>query len=177
MELQASELFRGFLHCHYKEICVSRSVTYELRNDLVWFSRGFDRPPLCDAVERFLTDLGFVVEDDFTRLVEQPIWVLGDRAYDLLDWHNHLLSAGGRAGRSVQPTQRRRSVRYRVQGRRLHRQVQQQRSAEAIDHGETYDQRSQAERPEHAPTAASGCVCDSSSPSPVTSGERIPEAP
>ena len=79
-ESQVSGLFRGFLHCYYKKIYGSRPVTYELRNDLVWFSRGFDRPPLCDAVERFLTDLGFVVEDDFTRLVEQPIWVLSDRA-------------------------------------------------------------------------------------------------
>jgi len=26
--------------------------------------------------------------------VEQPVWMLGDSAYDVLDWHDHLLAAG-----------------------------------------------------------------------------------
>jgi hypothetical protein len=26
--------------------------------------------------------------------VDTPIWMLGDRAYDILDWHDHLLAAG-----------------------------------------------------------------------------------
>ena len=27
--------------------------------------------------------------------VAQPIWMVGDSAYDTLDWHDHLLAAGG----------------------------------------------------------------------------------
>jgi hypothetical protein len=26
--------------------------------------------------------------------VDTPIWMLGDSAYDILDWHDHLLAAG-----------------------------------------------------------------------------------
>jgi hypothetical protein len=26
--------------------------------------------------------------------VEHPIWMIGDSAYDTLDWHDHLLTAG-----------------------------------------------------------------------------------
>ena len=26
--------------------------------------------------------------------VEEPSWMLGDSAYDIFDWHNHLLAAG-----------------------------------------------------------------------------------
>ena len=59
------------MHCYYKNIYGTRPITCELRNDLVWLGCGFDRPPLRDAVDRFLTDLGHVVEDVFARLVEQ----------------------------------------------------------------------------------------------------------
>ena len=65
------ELFCGFLHCYYKNIYGTRPVTRELRNDPIWLGCGFDRPRLVTAVDRFLTDLGHVVEDVFARLVEQ----------------------------------------------------------------------------------------------------------
>ncbi len=67
--------------------------------------------------------------------VATPIWMVGDSAYDTLDWHDHLLAAGGRASRSVQRTKHRRPARYRVQGRRPHRTTQRGRTAEAIDAG------------------------------------------
>ncbi|GAB3018652.1 transposase [Natronobiforma cellulositropha] len=170
------ELFRGFLHCFYRGIYGPRPVTRELQNTAVWLSCGFDRSPSRDAADRFLTDLGLVVDDVFSRLVEQaaarglldstfridstdlealawngdaswnydltaeeyyygfgltiasagsniptaaeftqakqasketamrvtcdalaikcPIWMLGDSAYDILDWHDFLLEAG-----------------------------------------------------------------------------------
>ncbi len=170
------ELFKGFLHCYYKGIYGPRPVTRELQNTAVWLSCGFDRLPSRDAVDRFLTDLGLVVDDVFSCLVEQaatcglldstfridstdlealawnddaswnydptaeayyygfgltivsagpkipiaaeftqakqasketamrvtrdalavkqPIWMLGDSGYDILDWHDFLLEAG-----------------------------------------------------------------------------------
>ena len=170
------ELFKGFLHCYYKDIYGTRPVTRELQNTLVWLCCGFDKPPSRDTVDRFLTDLEQVVDDVFARLVEQaayrglldstyridsthvtaiqyndeatwnydptaeeyyygfgctivstgakipiaaeftqrkqadaetamrvtkdaltvetPIWMLGDSAYDILEWHDFLLAAG-----------------------------------------------------------------------------------
>lgn len=170
------ELFRGFLHCYYRDIYGIRPVARELNNDPVWLGCGFNRPPSRDAVDRFLTDLEHIVEEVFERLVKQavrrglldstfcidstdiramptdsdasknydptaeeyyygygctvvstgakipiaaeftqskqasqetamrvtrdalavkqPIWMLGDSAYDILDWHDHLLSTG-----------------------------------------------------------------------------------
>lgn len=46
--------------------------------------------------------------------VEQPVWMVGDSAYDTLDWHDLLRSAGGRASRPVQSTKHRRPARYRI---------------------------------------------------------------
>ena len=43
----------------------------ELQKPLVWLSCGFDRPPSRDAVDRFLTDLEYVVDDMFNHLVKQ----------------------------------------------------------------------------------------------------------
>ena len=65
------ELFRGFLHCYYEDVYGTRPVARELQKPLVWLSCGFDRPPLRDAVDRFLTDLEHVVDDVFDYLVEQ----------------------------------------------------------------------------------------------------------
>jgi hypothetical protein len=65
------ELFRGFLHCYYKDIYGIRPIARELQNTLVWLSCGFDRPPSRDAIDRFLTDLEHVIEDVFDWLVEQ----------------------------------------------------------------------------------------------------------
>ena len=59
------------MHCYYKNIYGTRPVTRELRNDPIWLGCGFDRPRLVTAVDRFLTDLGHIVEDVFARLVEQ----------------------------------------------------------------------------------------------------------
>ncbi len=76
------ELFRGFLHCYYKDIYGVRPVARELQNTLVWLGCGFDRPPSRDAVDRFLTDLEHVVDDVFDRLVEQAaVRGLLDMAY------------------------------------------------------------------------------------------------
>ena len=41
-----------------------------------------------------------------TLAVTKPRWMVGDNAYDTLDWHDHLLAAGGRASRFVQRTKR-----------------------------------------------------------------------
>jgi hypothetical protein len=170
------DLFRGFLHCDYKDVYGTRPVARELQHGLVWYYCGLDKPPSRDAVDRFLTDLEYVVDDVFDRLIEQgaarglldptysidstqieaiqyndaaswnydptaqeyyygfgctivstgskipiaaeftqakqasqetamrvtrdalavetPIWMLGDSAYDILDWHDLLLAAG-----------------------------------------------------------------------------------
>jgi len=52
--------------------------------------------------------------------VATPVWMVGDSAYDTLDWHAHLLAAGV-ASRSVRCAKYRRPERHRVQGRRPHR--------------------------------------------------------
>jgi hypothetical protein len=222
------ELFRGFLHCYYKDIYGTRPVTRELRNDLVWLGCGFDRPPSRDAVDRFLTDLGHVVEDVFAHLVEQaavrglldmthridstdvealpwnddaswnydptaeeyyygfgctvvttgpkipiaaeftdakrakqetamrvtrdalaveqPIWMLGDGAYDLLDWHDHLLEAGVVPIAPYNPrnTTEPLDIEYRVEDR-IENQSEDVRLKQSILE-ETYNRRSQVER-------------------------------
>ena len=59
------------MHCYYKGIYGTRSVTRELQKTLIWLSCGFEKPPSRDTVDRFLTDLELVVDDVFDRLVEQ----------------------------------------------------------------------------------------------------------
>jgi len=58
-------------HCYHKDIYSIRSVERELQNAAVWPSYDFDRPPSRDAVERFLTDLEYVVDKVLDQLVEQ----------------------------------------------------------------------------------------------------------
>ncbi len=70
-EHEPPELMRRFLHCYCHDIYGIRPVERELRNTVVWLGSGFDSPPSRDAVDRFLTDLEHVVDDVFTRLVEQ----------------------------------------------------------------------------------------------------------
>ena len=65
------ELFRGFFHCYYEDVCGTRPVARELQKPLVWLSCGFDRQLSRDTVDRFLTDLEYVVDDAFDHLVEQ----------------------------------------------------------------------------------------------------------
>lgn len=61
------DLFRGFLHCYYRDIYGIRPVARELNNDPVWLGCSFNRPPSRDAVDRFLTDLEHIVEEVFER--------------------------------------------------------------------------------------------------------------
>ena len=68
---QPPDLFRGFLHCYYKDIYGTRPVTRELQHGLVWYYCGLSKPPSRDTVDRFLTDLEHVIDDVFDRLVEQ----------------------------------------------------------------------------------------------------------
>jgi len=65
------QLFRGFLHCYYKDIYGPRPIERELQNTFVWLSCGFEQPPSRDTIDRFLTDLEHRVDDVFDRLVEQ----------------------------------------------------------------------------------------------------------
>jgi hypothetical protein len=65
------DLFRGFLHCYYENVCGTRPVTREFQHSLVWYYCGLDKPPSRDTIDRFLTDLEHVIDDIFKRLVEQ----------------------------------------------------------------------------------------------------------
>jgi len=222
------ELFKGFLYSYYKGIYGRRPVTRELQNKVVWISCGFDRPPSRDAVDRFLTDLGLVVDNVFSRLIEQtatrslldstfridstdlealawnddpswnydptaeayyygfgltivsagpkiqfaaeftqakqasketamrvtrdalavkqPIWMLGDSVYDILDWHDFLLDAGVVAIAPYNPrnTSEPFDIEYRVENRisQFTEDVTLKRSILA----ETYERRTQVER-------------------------------
>ena len=62
---------RDFLRCYYKGINSIRHAKRLIRNTVVWLRCSFDRPPSRDAVNRFTTDLEYVVDDVFTHLVEQ----------------------------------------------------------------------------------------------------------
>jgi hypothetical protein len=67
--------------------------------------------------------------------VEQPIWMVGDGAYDLLEWHDHLLEAGVVPIAPYNPrnTDEPLDIEYRVEA--PNQRVQRRRSAEAIDLG------------------------------------------
>ena len=54
---QPPDLFRGFLHCYYKDIYGTRPVARELQHGLVWYYCGLDKPPSRDTIDQFLTDL------------------------------------------------------------------------------------------------------------------------
>ncbi len=237
-------LMRGFLHC-YKDIYGIRPVARELRNTIVWLSCGFDRPPSRDAVDRFLTDLGHVVDDVFGRLVEQaarrgllnvtycidstdvrampadqdaskcydptadeyyhgygctivstgqkipiaaefteskqapeetamrvtrdalavakPLWMVGDSAYDTLEWHDHLLAAGvvPVAPYNARNTDDPKDIEYRVENRITNHSEDIQMKQSTLE--ETYNRRSGVERTNESVKA-------------VASGERTPEA-
>ncbi len=68
---QPPDLFRGFLHCYYKDIYGTRPVARELQHGLVWYYCGLDKPPSRDTIDRFLTDLEHIIDDVFHRLVDQ----------------------------------------------------------------------------------------------------------
>ena len=65
---QPPDLFRGFLHCYYKDIYGTRPGARDLQHGLVWYYCGLDKPPSRDTIDRFLTDLEHVVDDIFGRL-------------------------------------------------------------------------------------------------------------
>jgi len=65
------EMTNGFLHCYYHDIYGIRPIKRETQNTAVWLSGCFGRPPLRDAVDRFLTDLEHIVDNVFTHLVMQ----------------------------------------------------------------------------------------------------------
>jgi hypothetical protein len=78
--------------------------------------------------------------------VKQPIWMLGDGAYDLLDWHDHLLEAGVVPVAPYNPrnTDDPLDIEYRVEDRINEYSDDVQLKQSILE--ETYDQRSQAER-------------------------------
>ncbi|WP_458190929.1 transposase [Haladaptatus sp. NG-WS-4] len=215
---QPPDLFRGFLHCYYKNIYGTRPVTRELSHGLVWYYCGLDKPPSRDTVDRFLTDLEHVVADVFDRLdstysidsthvkavqyndaaswnydptadeyyygfgctivstgakipiaaeftqakqaskdtamrvtrdalaVETPIWMLGDSAYDILDWHDHLLAAGVVPVAPYNPrnTDDPKDIEYRVEDRIKEHGEDVQLKQSILD--ETYNHRTGVER-------------------------------
>ena len=206
------DLFRGFLHCYYEDVYGTRPIARELQHSLVWYYCGLDKPPSRDTVDRFLTDLEYVIDDVFDRLIEQaaarglldsiysidsthveaiqyntaaswnydptaeeyyygfgctivstgskipiaaeftqakqasqetamrvtrdalavetPIWMLGDSAYDILDWHDHLLAAGVVPVAPYNPRNTDDPLDYRVPGRRSHHRPQRRRTIE-----------------------------------------------
>ncbi|MGQ3722160.1 transposase [Natrialba aegyptia] len=78
--------------------------------------------------------------------VEQPIWMIGDSAYDTLDWHDHLLAAGvvPVAPYNARNTDNPKDIEYRVEDRieKLSKGVQLKQAT--LD--ETYNRRSGVER-------------------------------
>jgi len=127
--------------------------------------------------------------------VEKPIWMLGDSAYDTLDWHDHLLAAGvvPVAPYNARNTDDPKDIEYRVEARIDEHSVDVQLKQSTLD--ETYNRRSGVERTNDAVrTAASGtsapeaasthehkcssrCAFVSSLQSPTTNAETIQEAP
>jgi hypothetical protein len=225
---QPPDLFRGFLHCYYEDVYGTRPVTRELRQGLVWYYCGLDKPPSRDTVDRFLTDLEHVIDDVFGRLVEQaaarglldltysidsthveaiqyndaaswnydptaeeyyygfgctivstgpkipiaaaftqakqasqetamrvtrdalavdtPMWMLGDSAYDILDWHDHLLAAGVVPIAPYNPrnTDDPKEIKYRIEDRITEQSEDVQLKQSVLD--ETYNHRTGIER-------------------------------
>ena len=78
--------------------------------------------------------------------VKQPMWMLGDSAYDILDWHDHLLSTGvvPVAPNNPRNTDDPLDIEYRVEDRIETHSESVQLKQSILD--ETYNRRSQAER-------------------------------
>jgi hypothetical protein len=78
--------------------------------------------------------------------VEKPIWMLGDSAYDTLDWHDHLLAAGvvPVAPYNARNTDDPKDIEYRVEARIDEHSVDVQLKQSTLD--ETYNRRSGVER-------------------------------
>ena len=67
------ELFRGLLHCFYNDIYEPEAMAQELANDDVWRVCEFKRPPSRRTLGRFIDDLSGVVEDVFSRILQQVL--------------------------------------------------------------------------------------------------------
>ncbi len=126
--------------------------------------------------------------------VAQPIWMVGDSAYDTLDWHDHLLAAGvvPVAPYNARNTDDPKDIEYRVEDRLEQHSEDIQLKQSTLD--ETYNRRTGVERTnesvkdcgpgERTPEAASTherrcflpCAFASSSLSPTTNAETIREA-
>ncbi|MFB6284273.1 MAG: transposase [Halobacteria archaeon] len=65
------ELLQAFLHCYHKEIYGTRPVEREISGGILWKLLGFPRTPSRHVVNKFLNDLGEVIEDVFEKLVEK----------------------------------------------------------------------------------------------------------
>ena len=120
---------RGFFYCYYDEpnVCIRLNESYRTRSSV---GCGFDRSPSRDAVDRFLPDPKHVVDKVFDKetamrvtcdalAVAKPVWMLGDSAYDTLDWHDFLLAAGvvSVARHNPRDTDDPKDVEYRIEDR------------------------------------------------------------
>ena len=78
--------------------------------------------------------------------VETPIWMLGDSAYDILDWHDHLLTAGVVPIAPYNPrnTDDPLDIEYRVENRITEHSEDIQLNQSIL--GETYNHRTGVER-------------------------------
>lgn len=78
--------------------------------------------------------------------VAKPIWMVGDSAYDTLDWHDHLLAAGVApvAPYNVRNTDDPKNIEYRVEDRIEHHSEDVQLRQSTLD--ETYNRRTGVER-------------------------------
>ncbi|MFB6283577.1 MAG: hypothetical protein ABEK59_06545 [Halobacteria archaeon] len=65
------ELLQAFLHCYHKEIYGTRPIEREISEGLLWKLLGFPRPPSRHVVNKFLDDLGEIIEEVFEKLVEK----------------------------------------------------------------------------------------------------------
>ena len=127
--------------------------------------------------------------------VEKPIWMLGDSAYDTLDWHDHLLAAGvvPVAPYNARNTDDPKDIEYRVEARIDEHIEDVQLKQSTLD--ETYNRRSGVERTNdavkdcglghvraeaastHEHKCSSRCAFVSLLRSPTTNAETIQEAP
>ena len=79
-------------------------------------------------------------------VVDTPIWMLGDSAYDILDWHDHLLAAGVVPIAPYNPrnTDDPKDIKYRIEVRIKEHSEDVQLKQSILD--KTYNRRSGVER-------------------------------
>jgi hypothetical protein len=139
----------------------------------------------------FLNSFSGVLRDALA--VRKPMWMLGDSAYDTLDWHDHLLDAGvvPVAPYNARNTDDPKDIEYRIDDRITEHSQDIQMEQSTLD--KTYNRRSGVGRTnESVKAVASGvrspeaafmsehksfslCAFDSSSQSPITNEEITQE--